>query len=263
MRGFNRWMVKDLYGFQVLWPTLNSDDIVGSYKMGLDLKRKNEDKLQDSQKIHVIFYLYHFGKTINEPFRFPSKIKIRVVLSCRPACVRTHKTSTKRAINAVHNTCIGPLPAPWAASTSPCSLHAAFGRPYACFPCMHACIHLCNCAHVPPPGIQKNALHHEDSGFGLRLHSASSHRAPALNCIGSCDRSNSDPAGCSLLMDQHALHACGVQGLDHTWGRFSCQFFFWQNGTVTLFVVIWQLMSNHGLIRLKRFVSFISSELCN
>lgn len=112
MRGFNRWMVKDLYGFQVLWPTLNSDDIVGSYKMGLDLKRKNEDKLQDSQNIHVIFYLYHFGKTINEPFRFPSKIKIRVVLSCRPACVRTHKTSTKRAINAVHNTCIGPLPAP-------------------------------------------------------------------------------------------------------------------------------------------------------
>ena len=36
----------------------------------------------------------------------------------------------------------------------------------------------------------------------------------ALHCIGSCDRSNSDPAGCSLLIDQHA---CGVQGLDHTW----------------------------------------------
>jgi hypothetical protein len=31
----------------------------------------------------------------------------------------------------------------------------------------------------------------------------------------------------------------------------------------SIFVVIWQLVSNHGLIRLKRFVSSISSKLCN
>jgi hypothetical protein len=36
-----------------------------------------------------------------------------------------------------------------------------------------------------------------------------------------------------------------------------------QNDTVTSFVVIWQLVSNHGVIRLKRFVSSISSKLCN
>jgi hypothetical protein len=31
----------------------------------------------------------------------------------------------------------------------------------------------------------------------------------------------------------------------------------------SVFVVIWQILSNHGLIRLKRFVSSISSKLCN
>jgi hypothetical protein len=36
-----------------------------------------------------------------------------------------------------------------------------------------------------------------------------------------------------------------------------------QNDIVTLFVVIWQILSNHDLIRLKRFVSSISSKLCN
>jgi hypothetical protein len=41
------------------------------------------------------------------------------------------------------------------------------------------------------------------------------------------------------------------------------QFFFLQNGTVALFVVIWQILSNYGLIRLKRFVSSISSKLYN
>jgi hypothetical protein len=31
----------------------------------------------------------------------------------------------------------------------------------------------------------------------------------------------------------------------------------------SVFVVIWQILFNHGLIRLKRFVSSISSKLCN
>jgi hypothetical protein len=39
--------------------------------------------------------------------------------------------------------------------------------------------------------------------------------------------------------------------------------FFLQNDTVANFVVIWQLVFNHDLIRLKRFVSSISSKLCN
>jgi hypothetical protein len=39
--------------------------------------------------------------------------------------------------------------------------------------------------------------------------------------------------------------------------------FFLQNNPVARFVVIWQLVSNYGLIRLKRFVSSISSKLCN
>jgi hypothetical protein len=39
--------------------------------------------------------------------------------------------------------------------------------------------------------------------------------------------------------------------------------FFLQNGTIAFFVVIWQILFNHGLIRLKRFVSSISSKLCN
>jgi hypothetical protein len=38
---------------------------------------------------------------------------------------------------------------------------------------------------------------------------------------------------------------------------------FLQNDHVARFVVIWQLVSNHGLIRLKRFISSISSKLCN
>ena len=38
---------------------------------------------------------------------------------------------------------------------------------------------------------------------------------------------------------------------------------FWQNGHCSIFVVIWQIVSNHSLIRLKRFVSWISSKLCN
>jgi hypothetical protein len=38
---------------------------------------------------------------------------------------------------------------------------------------------------------------------------------------------------------------------------------FLQNDPVARFVVIRQLVSNHGLIRLKRFVSSISSKLCN
>jgi uncharacterized membrane protein (DUF2068 family) len=33
--------------------------------------------------------------------------------------------------------------------------------------------------------------------------------------------------------------------------------------TVALFVCICQLVSNHGLIRLKRFVSWFSTKLCN
>jgi hypothetical protein len=41
------------------------------------------------------------------------------------------------------------------------------------------------------------------------------------------------------------------------------QFFFFQNDTAAIFVVIRQLVFNHGLISLKRFVSFISSKLCN
>jgi hypothetical protein len=45
-------------------------------------------------------------------------------------------------------------------------------------------------------------------------------------------------------------------------GRFRCNFFL-QNDTVANFGVIWQLVSNHDLIRLKRFVSSISSKLCN
>jgi hypothetical protein len=39
--------------------------------------------------------------------------------------------------------------------------------------------------------------------------------------------------------------------------------FFLQNGYGSFFVVIWQILSNHGLIRLKRFVSSISSKLYN
>jgi hypothetical protein len=38
---------------------------------------------------------------------------------------------------------------------------------------------------------------------------------------------------------------------------------FLQNDTVVNFVVIWQLVSNHNLIKLKRFVSSISFKLCN
>jgi hypothetical protein len=38
---------------------------------------------------------------------------------------------------------------------------------------------------------------------------------------------------------------------------------FLQNDTVVIFVVIWQLVFNHCLIRLKKFVSSISSKLCN
>jgi hypothetical protein len=38
---------------------------------------------------------------------------------------------------------------------------------------------------------------------------------------------------------------------------------FLQNSTVAIFVVIWQILFNHGLIRLKSFVSSISSKLCN
>jgi hypothetical protein len=37
----------------------------------------------------------------------------------------------------------------------------------------------------------------------------------------------------------------------------------WQNDTVAIFVVIWQIVSNYGLIRLKRFILSISSKLCN
>jgi hypothetical protein len=39
--------------------------------------------------------------------------------------------------------------------------------------------------------------------------------------------------------------------------------FFLQNGHRIFFVVIWQILSNHGIIRLKRFVSSILSKLCN
>jgi hypothetical protein len=38
---------------------------------------------------------------------------------------------------------------------------------------------------------------------------------------------------------------------------------FLQNDTVANVVVIWQLVSNHGLTRLKKFVSSISSKLYN
>jgi hypothetical protein len=44
---------------------------------------------------------------------------------------------------------------------------------------------------------------------------------------------------------------------------FSCQFFFLSKCICSIFVVIWQLVSNYGLISLKRFVSSISSKLCN
>jgi hypothetical protein len=37
----------------------------------------------------------------------------------------------------------------------------------------------------------------------------------------------------------------------------------WQNRHCSVFVVIWQLVSNHSLIRIKRFVSWISSKLYN
>jgi hypothetical protein len=39
--------------------------------------------------------------------------------------------------------------------------------------------------------------------------------------------------------------------------------FFLEKWYYSTFVVIWQLVSNHSLIRLKRFVSWISSKLCN
>jgi hypothetical protein len=39
--------------------------------------------------------------------------------------------------------------------------------------------------------------------------------------------------------------------------------FFLQNATGALFVVIWPLVSNYELIRLKRFVSWITAKLCN
>jgi hypothetical protein len=38
---------------------------------------------------------------------------------------------------------------------------------------------------------------------------------------------------------------------------------FYNLGYCSIFVCIWQLMSTHKLIRLKRFVSQITDKLCN
>jgi hypothetical protein len=73
-----------------------------------------------------------------------------------------------------------------------------------------------------------------------------------------------------LLFRQTVVHSPSCSSIDggqspihtHTWGRFRCNFFL-QNDTIANFVVICQLVSNHTLIRLKRFVSSISFKLCN
>jgi hypothetical protein len=45
-------------------------------------------------------------------------------------------------------------------------------------------------------------------------------------------------------------------------GVFRCENF-WRKVPVALFVVIWQNLSNHGLTRLKRFMSTFTDKLCN
>jgi hypothetical protein len=48
----------------------------------------------------------------------------------------------------------------------------------------------------------------------------------------------------------------------HNQAPFSCENF-WKKILVALFVVIWQNLSNHGLSRLKRFVSTFTNKLYN
>ena len=58
-----------------------------------------------------------------------------------------------------------------------------------------------------------------------------------------------------LLMSQ-------ISGNSHTKGLLS-SVKFGNLATVALFVFIWQLVFNHGLIRLKTFVSQFPTKLCN
>ena len=59
-----------------------------------------------------------------------------------------------------------------------------------------------------------------------------------------------------VFLEKTIFQLCHFKGLFRWW-------IFLQNDIVAVFVVIWQLVSNHSLIRFKRFVSWISSKLCN
>jgi hypothetical protein len=92
-----------------------------------------------------------------------------------------------------------------------------------------------------------------------------------LNCSSNIQLTDSFQA--STMQPVRAAKACNLLAMAHllqirtprfTWSQ-GCVIFaksMWKV-TVASFVVIWQNLSNHGLTRLKRFVSTFTDKLCN